>query len=92
LLRQKRPRDIAIDLYKGKGSVESFHVEIVESYEGTFDPLSIKKFDDYWERCFEEVGKNSTVQFVWQESNELGVILKEAKKELVKRIEEPWRI
>lgn len=58
------------------------------SYEST----NSEKIAKFWEVCLQKIEDNTEHQFVIRENDSLLEEAKEIKKELVKRIEEPWRI
>lgn len=57
-----------------------------------FVSLSSKDIKKFWEICLQKIGDNPEHQFVVKENDKLLEEAEEIKKELIKRIEEPWKI
>lgn len=57
-----------------------------------FESKDSEKMAKFWGVCLQMIGDNPEYQFVIKENDMLLEEAKEIKKELIKRIEEPWRI
>ena len=55
-------------------------------------PDETEKITAFWESCLKIVNDNETYQFIIEENEELLREAKSIKKELIRRIEEPWKI
>ena len=57
-----------------------------------FHSHDVAKFDEFWESCLERMKSNETYQFVIGENDRLLDEARNLEKEIIKRIEEPWKI
>ena len=55
-------------------------------------PMDVDKFDEFWESSLRRMKEDKTYNFVIEENGNLLEEARKMKKEIVKRIEEPWRI
>lgn len=89
--------DIKEDALRYDDKLEISNVELTINFLKTdgssrFNSSDSNKIEMFWESCLKMLNKNETYQFIISKNE---VILREAKsirKELIKRIEEPWKI
>ena len=88
LISQTNPRDSVL-----KRHPEAEILEFAMKFgQVPASSTAIGKFDDFWESCLRRMKADSNYQSLLQETNRLLEEAKSVKKEIVKRIEEPWKI
>ena len=91
LISQTHPKD---DVLSGESDVSNVEcvVNIRQRSGETFHSQDLSKFSEFWESCLKKMRKDKTHKFIIEENDKLLEEARKVKKELVKRIEEPWRI
>lgn len=96
-LRKKRSlSDIIDDALRYDDKSEISNVEVTVSFlkadRSSFVSSDLEKIKVFWGSCLKIVNNNETYQFIVEENEELLREAKSIKKELIRRIEEPWKI
>jgi len=91
LISQTHPKDDVL-----RGATEFSNVEClvnVRRRDGTtFHDHDMEKFNQFWESCLRRMKEDKTYNFIIEENEKLLKEARNLKKEIVKRIEEPWKI
>jgi len=91
LISQTHPKDDVL-----RGTTEISNVEClvnVRRKDGTtFHDPDMEKFNQFWESCLRRMKEDKTYNFIIEENEKLLKEARNLKKEIVKRIEEPWKI
>lgn len=91
LISQTHPKDDVLSHNSEISNVECF-VNIRQRNGTTFHSHDLTKFDEYWESCLKRMIEDKTHKFIIEENDKLLTETRSLKKEIVRRIEEPWRI
>lgn len=91
LISQTHPRDRALRDTSEVSNVECF-VNVRQRGGTPFHSHDLAKFNECWESCLKRMKEDKTYKFIIEENDKLLTEAKNVKKEIVKRIEEPWKI
>ena len=91
LISQTHPKDHALRDTSEISSVECF-VNIRQMDKRTFHLHRLEKFNEFWESCLKRMKEDKTYKFIIEENDKLLEEARNVQKEIVKRIEEPWKI
>jgi hypothetical protein len=91
LISETHPKDYALE---GKADISNveFNIRVPRKDEAAFYSKDLKKFDKFWESCLRRMKEDETYRFVMAEDSNLLEEAKKVRKEIVERIEEPWKI
>ena len=91
LISETHPKDEAL-----RNTPESSNVRFdirIQMTKGTFTHSNdLSKFNEFWESCLKRMREDKTYRFIIEENDKLLEEARKVKKELVKRIEKPWKI
>lgn len=91
LISQTHPRDYALRNKSDISNVECF-VNIRQRDGKIFHSHDLAKFNEFWQACLKRMREDETYRFIIEENDKLLEEARNVKKEIVKRIEEPWKI
>lgn len=91
LISQTHPKEDVLKDSSEISIVECF-VNIRRRDGTTFHSHEEKKFDEFWESCLRRMREDKTYKFIIEENDKLLEEARNVKKEIVRRIEEPWKI
>lgn len=91
LISQTHPKDDALSHTADFSSVECF-VNIKQRNGERFDSDDLTKFNEFWESCLKRMKEDETYKFIIEENDKLLTDARDVMKEIIKRIEEPWKI
>ena len=91
LISETHPRDHALRDTSEVSDVECF-VNVRQRGGTTFRSHDMNEFSKFWESCLRRTKEDKTYKFVSEENDKLLVEARNVQKEIVKRIEEPWKI
>lgn len=90
LISETHPKDRALRNLSGISNVECL-VDIRLRDGKTFHSHDLEKFNEFWQSCLRRMKEDETYKFVIEENEKLLEEARNVKKEIVKRIEEPWK-
>lgn len=85
------PKEEALSRKSEVTNVEYF-VNIEQKSDDPYHSHDSSKFDKFWQSCKRRVSSNKTYRYIIEENDKLLEEARKLKKEIAKRIEEPWRI
>lgn len=91
LKRQTHPKDDALNNKTEISDVECY-VGILQRNGKTFHSQDVSKFNEFWKLCLERMKEDEVYRFMMKEHGNLLEDARNVRKELVKRIEETWKI
>ena len=91
LIYQIHPKD---DALRDKSEVSNVEcpIQIPQRNGKVFHSRDLAKFNEFWESCLRRSKRDKTYKFVMEETDKLLEEARKVKKEIIKRIEEPWKI
>jgi len=91
LISATHPKDHVL---KSKANVSNAQLDfkIPKRNGEVFHSTNLDKFNEFWSLCETKLNENETCKFVIEEDEKLLTEARNIKKEIVKRIEEPWKI
>ena len=88
LISEIHPKDYSLKRYP-ESKVVDFQILFEQVYAGSD---VVDKFDKFWESCLRDMKEDKTYMRAIEENDKLLEEAKRVKKEIAKRIEEPWKI
>lgn len=91
LVSKTHPKD---RVFRGKSEISNvkFDIRIKKLDGGFYHSDEVAKFDEFWESCVRRMKEDKTYKFIIEENEKLLEDARKLQKEIVKRIEEPWKI
>lgn len=91
LISETHPKNRATRNLSGISNIECL-VYIRQRDGKTFHSHDLTKFNEFWQSCLRRMKEGETYKFVIEENEKLLEEARNVRKEIVKRIEEPWKI